>query len=469
MFKTSFHLESEARRGKDGSRVINVKFSYGLRVLNENGKLIYAPLKFSTKETIVHYDKAKHSETQQDYWSQDEHRANRKYINKFGLDLNTRLNTIEKAGKKVYDAYMSDNTDLPDRDVLRNLIYEELGWKEKTVAELRIVDFARKWVESRSKQGTTTGGKLSERSVKDYKNLIEHLKAYQRKRNVTLTFGSLNETTYLDYFETISELHREKSGNLYTITTIAKDYKNLRAILREAANQDISIGFNWFARRFKISEPTESRYSVYLSEEQLQHILDFDTRGYKELVHARNYIIISCFTGLRIADMMQLHMLKPIMVSGHDCFETDIRKATLAGTTLKVTIPILRPVKKILEENDNCFPKFVAEKNVRKNIKRLLKELDFSETVRVKTLYYPSETVHDEQPLYEVFTPHDCRKTFISNLAKLRVLSSYYEPITHPKFRAKSTVGMYDKTTREDKALMLVEELNSKTSQLFRC
>jgi integrase len=185
----------------------------------------------------------------------------------------------------------------------------------------------------------------------------------------------------------------------------------------------------------------------------------------------KNYLIISSFTGLRIEDMVHLNELEVETKTKdrikYDYFITEIRKAKDKGIPLKVAIPILQPVRDLLDKNENRFPKFPSKQNIRKNIKRFLKYLDFNEEIKVLIHYY-NQPIGEPifKPQYDVFTPHDCRSTFITNLREMAIPDSIVEPITHPKV-TKSVFKSYDKSSVIEKMMLFVNELNLKNSDIY--
>ena len=87
----------------------------------------------------------------------------------------------------------------------------------------------------------------------------------------------------------------------------------------------------------------------------------------------------------------------------------------------------------------------------------------------VKKYYYTIDNVvTTQEKLCDIFTPHDCRSTFISNLKDLGIHDEDIEPITHPKHKYTSIVQVYDKTALVGKAVTLINALKSKKSQLYK-
>ena len=86
-----------------------------------------------------------------------------------------------------------------------------------------------------------------------------------------------------------------------------------------------------------------------------------------------------------------------------------------------------------------------------------------------KTKYYLVDEVKvEKKKLHELFSPHDCRRTFITNLKQLGIQNDTIEPITHPKIKSASILDSYDKSTLNDKAVKFIKHVKTKKSPLFK-
>ena len=95
--------------------------------------------------------------------------------------------------------------------------------------------------------------------------------------------------------------------------------------------------------------------------------------------------------------------------------------------------------------------------------------MNFDDEFEEKKYYYSiDKVVLKKQRLCDIFTPHDCRSTFISNLKELGVHDEDIEPITHPKPKFTSIVQVYDKTAMIGKAVNLINVLHQKKSALYK-
>lgn len=459
--KHFFNLESKANQS--GKHLIYFNLNYGYKEYDSaNSSFKYIPLRLSTKWTI-----------KKELWNgKPIYRANTTHIRKHGKDINVQLEKIENLAYLQLSLYRNEHECNPTPSELKRLVFEKLDRIEKIKHSVKITEYITQEIERRTVLPKTMKEHWGKTTVNGYKNLINHIEKYEVYKNTVLTFGEMTEEIYWDYFKTLSEIHKQETGNLYIHNTIAKECKNLRVILNSALNNDIEIGFNFNKGGLRIDE-TERQYSTYLNENQLKTILNTDTSHSSQFTQARNYIIISSFTGLRIGDMKYLHEVEPEKIKNndttYDLFHTKIRKSQENKEELVVAIPILKPIEIILKENDNKFPKFTSESNLRKAVKSFLKYLEFNDPITVSKNYYLSDSLISKQEKQsDVYTPHDCRRTFISNLRELNVHNDEIEPITHPKVKYASVLDSYDKRNLVTKAISFINALNSKNSELYK-
>jgi integrase len=453
----------EATENKNGSRLIYFNLNYGYREYNPiNNGFKYIPLKISTQWNIK----------EEDWISKPTYRANNNYVKRFGKDINNVLDKIEKMAYAQLSIYRNTHDSDPAPLELKNILLEKLGRIEKATTDKVITDYITTSVNERTTLNITSDSRWSNETGKQYTNLKNHIINYQNKKGIILTFGKLTGEIFMDFFKVINEIYKEEKGENYAHNTIVKENKHFRALLNEATKDDIEVGFKFTKKEYFIKERT-IKNEIFLTEENLNKIIDANVSHSKELTHAKNYIIISSFTGLRIGDMIYLHELEPELQIHESikyfCFTTRIRKSQENKEELMATIPILKPVEELLSQNDNRFPKFPSKPNIRKCIKKLLNHLEFNHYINEKKYYYLMDKVVEEKvKLHDIFSPHDCRSSFITNLKNLGVHDADIEPITHPKHKYTSIVQVYDKNALVSKAVNLINSLEPKKTKLYK-
>jgi hypothetical protein len=447
-FKEPTHFFNlNPRATTNGEHLIFFNLNYGYR---ENGanpnKFKYVPMRISTSYKIS-----------KNYWDETNYRANSTYVRSKGKDLNDTLDAIQRTSYDQLTIYRNTHNQDPEPKELKRLIEERLGRIDKVSTDVLLVPFIENYIGKRINIKADT--------KKQYNNLVRHLKQYEEIKNVKLVLGKLTEEWYWDFFDVVNNKYFEDNQVYLTQTTVAKDCKNLRAVFNEAIENDIPIGFNHRKKGMKIQEKKKS-YELYLTPNELQKIIETDVSHLKSYTHAKNYIVLSSFTGLRLGDLKFLYEITPTIESrnGVDCFcfYTEIRKNPEVNEDLFVSIPLLKPIKDLLDANNNKFPKIPSDQVIRRYIKSLLKFLEFDEEVKITNYYYnqSKEGTIEYKQKHEVFSPHDCRATFITNLKQLGLHNETIEPITHPKHNAKEILNKYDKSDLVDYAIKFIDALN---------
>lgn len=458
--KFSFFLESKPN--KSGNHLILLNMSYGLREYNvKTGKYKYLPLKLSTGFTIKKED-----------WDREKYCGNSTHVRKNGVGLNNALSKITTTSTEQLQIFENEHNRQPTTNELKIIILEKLGKDKNITKDISIVNYISAMVTKRTTAEITTKQRVAISTGNQYTNLKSHIEKYEKNKNITLTFGKLTGEIFLDFFNFINDTYKTESGNFYAHNTIAKENKHFRAILNAAFKENIKIGFNHLHDDYEIKQ-REIRNKIVLNVEELTTIINTDVSSSREFTHARNYILISSFTGLRIGDMVCLHKLEPENLIHNSkeyfCITTKIRKNRENKDELIAVLPLLSKLKDFLEQHNNKFPEFPAEVNIRKNITKFLKYLKFEKIVDIKKYYYKIDTaVITKEKLCDVFRPHDCRSTFITNLKDLGITSIEIEPITHPKNKSQSIVDRYDKTELVSKAVNFINVLNTKNSDLYK-
>ncbi|SHF99776.1 site-specific integrase [Flavobacterium johnsoniae] len=456
-----FNLESKPNQKKEHLIFFNLKYGYK-KYNSTTNSFTYPAFRISTQWRI-----------EKEFWDDKPiYRANKKYVSSQGKSLNDVLTKIEKTAYDQLSFYRNANNENPSPEVLKHLVFEKLGRIQKSESDIAVSDYIEKLVTRRTALPNTSSEFWDTKTGNQYELMANRIKSYQATKNTKLTFETITEELYWDYFATINDLKKANDGNYYTQTSMNKEFRSLRAVFNCALSDNMIINIAFSKKSLKIPSYSSS-YETYLTEEQLKTIINTEVSHSKEFQHARNYIILSSFLGLRIGDMKFLHELSPEKITHksvkYDCITTRIRKSKENTQELITIIPLLKPVKDLLAESNGSFPKFPSDSNVNLYIKKFLKHLEFKDEVVTKTKYYlVDEVLIKNKEQHTLFTAHDCRRTFITNLKQIGVQNDTIEPITHPKIKYASVLDGYDKSSLIDKAVKLINQLKSEKSSLFK-
>jgi integrase len=198
----------------------------------------------------------------------------------------------------------------------------------------------------------------------------------------------------------------------YQHSTYSKSIKQIKAICRYAKTK----------KKYKVDD------TIFLSEEgngktkkkediTFPH-LDFDNlsklmtyEGPDYLTNARDWLVISCWTGCRVSDLMNL--------------TTDNINKTILGeraieyvqvkTGRKVQTPIHPDVDIILKKNEG-FPKVISHQKFNDYIKKVCKESGIDEVIKGSKMNPDTKRkVFGAFPKYELVTSHIGRRSFATN------------------------------------------------------
>ncbi len=245
-------------------------------------------------------------------------------------------------------------------------------------------------------------GRVVNDVIKDYNSLKKHLKAYEKHFNVEVTFTSFNYSFYQQFvqFLTYETIKPDKEKGL-AANTVGKQIKNLKIFLNHCFRKEI-------VERFDISEYkiiTEEVDKIYLSEEEITKIYNYDFKDQPELDHHRDLFVFGCYTGLRFSDLIRVHPNR--IING------DIR-IKQSKTNRLVVIPLHPVAKAIIDKRGESLTKNVNSATFNKNIKIIGRLAGIKDNIMVtkKKGPYKTETTYKK---HELITSHTCRRSFCTN------------------------------------------------------
>jgi integrase len=189
-------------------------------------------------------------------------------------------------------------------------------------------------------------------------------------------------------------------------------------VIKQVCNKAELKGYN-ICNDFKSSDfytPSNETLDTYLTIPEIHKIYNhkFDN---DYLDNARDWLIISVWTGLRVSDLLTL--TKKNIEDGF------IKKDTLK-TKFPVIIPLHNQVKAILDKRKGSFPRKISDVKYNKYIKEVCKEAEITEIIKgakmcskeIK-LEGKKKKIHRKKfgkyPKYELISSHVGRRSFATN------------------------------------------------------
>ncbi len=292
-------------------------------------------------------------------------------------------NGIEISGNWLHEQINSitGKQDKTDKDLLTNyvqLYIDNLPYKEFP----------------NGKRGVAIG------TIQKYTTLKNKIGAYQKHKkkhfyvkNVDLKFRN----DFLKYLIERDKLNPNSAGRYIRF---------LKTICLDAQLN----GYEVSKQLKQIKGFTEKASKVFLTFDELSKI---ETTIYKRtaLENAKDWLIIGCYTGQRVSDLLAFTCNIIKVRNGIELIEFTQKK-----TGKRVAIPIHPKIKGILDKHNGQFPTQLSAQKFNKHLKDLCKIAEINEpTDGAKMDKEIGRKIQGIYPKYELITSHVCRRSFASN------------------------------------------------------
>ncbi|RWY53877.1 site-specific integrase [Mucilaginibacter gilvus] len=377
----------------------------------------YNRLKYSTGEKIS-----------PKFWNPANQRAKESKQNPEHTEFNSRLRKIENAVNNSYRKLLNDGIEITTEKLKEQLEIElEIREAKKKIS---LFNFIEKYIED-SKSFKAIG------SVKIYRTTFNHLKNYSKVKQKRVDFDTIDLEFYNDYV-----IYLMKDINL-SANTIGKNIKTLKTFLNEATERGLNTNLEFKKKKFKGFR--EDSDKIYLSQEDIQKLVDLDLSAKPYLDRTRDLFLIGCHTGLRFSDYSQ--------IKKENILEENKLKISTQKTKETVVIPIGRVVKSILEKYDYILPKPISNQNTNQYLKEIGKLANLNSDIETGIT---KGGVRQKQvsEKYELISTHTARRSFATNLYLADVPAITIMKITGHK--SEKVFLQYIRVTQEQNANKLL-------------
>lgn len=236
----------------------------------------------------------------------------------------------------------------------------------------------------------------------------------------------------------------------YSENTIYRTIHFVKTILNFAERK----GIRTCVRELEIRREKQTREIVTLAENEIAQIQQ--TKVPKELQAAKDWLLISCYTGQRFSDFMNFDKQQLQTVDGKICLSFVQQK-----TKKKVLLPVHPNVLQTLERNGNVFPGLLDIQNYNNDIKEIARLADLNVLVKDRKRFgFRSKIIEAEK--WNFLSSHIGRRSFASNFygkiptpllmdatghSTEQMFNKYINPIN--KNRVLSLASYFDKIYEE--------------------
>ncbi|MCW3107422.1 MAG: integrase [Segetibacter sp.] len=341
------------------------------------------------------------------FWNQKKECISEKLPVTFGIaeELNSELKRMMRSVEDII-VYGNKN-DVPDigKFVKKTFtpdfkisITKKVDLSKPGAGTLNIYDQIDDYIKSKEK-------KVCKNMPRIYRNMKDHLKAFEQFRGKPITFDALDLNFYEEFVDFLTfdyiQCRRNNSIVGLKVNTVGKTIKQFRTFLRNRMRKRIIAPIDMDG--WTILE--EEVDAVYLSMDEIKAIYNLDLSNHPHLLNYRSDFVFGCLTGLRFSDFSEL-------------MKDDLRKDMLYKKQNKsehwVVIPLRDEALEILR---NRFKNNVAvPTNVEfnKHIKTIAKLAGISDLIKFSHKKHGKDVI-ETKPKYEWITSHTCRRSFCTN------------------------------------------------------
>ncbi|WP_242092702.1 tyrosine-type recombinase/integrase [Aestuariivivens sediminicola] len=248
---------------------------------------------------------------------------------------------------------------------------------------------------------------ITDSTIKKYKVVRNLLGKYELTLPKQLLIIDVNEDFKRNFEEYCI-------NNNYSVNTIAWAIRSIKTVCNHAKFNGLETD-NQLGRMKPKSSKVEK---IYLTTKELNSIEKLDDKKLNEsLLNARDWLIISCYTGQRVSDFMRFTKDQIRIEKGKHLIEFTQKK-----TGKNMTIPLHPKVLKILEERDGEFPRPISSQKYNDYIKKVCKKAKIKQKVKGSKLEkvdvrakFPYRKQVGEYEKWELVTSHIGRRSFANN------------------------------------------------------
>ncbi len=250
---------------------------------------------------------------------------------------------------------------------------------------------------------------LKDTSIKSYRVVQNKLLRFQDFTKKPILIKEVNEKFKNDL---VNYLKNEG----YAQNTIQKDLTSIKTFCKHAR----FLGLETDHQLDSIKIDREKVVKNYLSFTELEQIEKaFGLPEY--LDNARDWLIISCYSGQRISDFMRFTKEMIRMEAGKTLIEFTQKK-----TGKQMTVPLHKKVLEILEKRNGNFPRAISDQKYNDYLKDVCKEAELFEKVPGSKLV---ETEPENGKFRKEFNTYEKWELVSSHIGRRSFASNFYGTI----------------------------------------
>ena len=391
----------------------------GVRFFLKNPKSKINPIKgifcYANKQ-LTYYERKLSIPTK--YWNAKNQRAKESLSFPDHERINQTLQAIESITMDSYSRFKIDKGREPDLNELRRIIKDKRGLTPiKKDERIYLINFVKAFIAdaiSQKHKNTNTGKPVKLITIRTYSQTLNLLEQYSKSRNKTLLLDDVTIQFHNDFLHFLT--HEYKSplhGKSCMPNTAGKHITNIKTFMSAAFDQKLTTNEAFRLKGFRVIH--ENVENVYLTEEEIQELINLDLSKENKLDRARDIFIIGCFTGLRISDLKRLSEKHLQTYKGDNIIQIEMKK-TEKPVRILISPEVAAIISKYRAQIGAPFPKFISDQKCNDYIKEVAKRVDLLQREVAINRTEEMQRMEKTVPKWQLISNHTARRSFATNL-----------------------------------------------------
>jgi len=337
-------------------------------------------------------------EVSKHYWSKQHKKKSKDIdITNKQTEVNNELNKIEN---HVLKAFNSVPTDSINKQWLQTQIdnYYNPPQQDKSIPT-NLIDYIDFYIEYRKHE-------IQDTSIRKF-NVIKHkLQRFEAYRKKQILIKDINDSFKNEF---VAYLKKE----LYAQNTMQRELVFIKTFCKHAR----FLGIETHPQLDSLRLDRAKTEKIYLTVSELEQIQNIEIEKLTEsLENAKDWLIISCYTGQRVSDFMRFTDEQIRIEDGKHLIEFTQKK-----TGKNMTVPLHPKVLEILKKRNGKFPYSISDQKYNDYIKKVCEISGINQLVKgsKQTLIKPQEKMFRKETgtykKFELVTSHIGRRSFATN------------------------------------------------------
>jgi integrase len=336
-------------------------------------------------------------EIEKNYWSKQHKKKSKDIeITNKQTDVNNELNKIEN---HVLNVFNSTSIETINKDWLQTEIDNYYNPKKETKIPTNLIDYIDFYLDYRKNEITET----NKSKCRVIKNKLIKYETFIEKKILIKNINDSFKNEFVNY----------QKERMYSQNTIQREFVNIKTFCKHARY----LGLETHPQLDSLRVDRQKVEKIYLTFGDLTKIETISKEKLTDsLDNAKDWLIISCYTGQRVSDFMRFTDEQIRIEDGKHLLEFTQKK-----TGKNMTVPLHPKVLEILNKRNGKFPYSISDQKYNDFIKTVCKLAKINELTKGSKLVETetdSKVFRKKTGLFKKFdlvTSHIGRRSFATN------------------------------------------------------